>query len=89
LTIPGGLGAKETMALLLQLDPRAQAIISSGYGNDPIMANYEHYGFKGVIAKPYKILELSLVIENLLSKRKTPQRKKIIKSKTAVHSDSI
>lgn len=89
LTIPGGLGAKETMALLLQLDPRAQAIVSSGYGNDPIMANYEQYGFKGVIAKPYKVLELSLVLDNFLSKNKTSPRKKIIKSKTAVHSDSL
>jgi PAS domain S-box-containing protein len=72
LTIPGGLGGKETMELLLQLDPYVQAIVSSGYGDDPIMANYKESGFNSVIAKPYKISELSQVLNNLLSKKKAP-----------------
>jgi two-component system cell cycle sensor histidine kinase/response regulator CckA len=70
LTIPNGLGGKDTMELLLQLDPQVQAIVSSGYGDDPIMANYKKFGFKSVIAKPYKISELGQVLDNLLSKKK-------------------
>ncbi len=69
LTIPGGLGGKETMQLLRQLDPQVRAIVSSGYGDDPIMANYQKYGFQSVIAKPYKISELSLVLHNLFNQR--------------------
>lgn len=72
LTIPGGLGGKETLELLLQLDPQVQAIVSSGYGNDPIMANYEKFGFTSVIAKPYKITDLSVILHQVLSKKKTP-----------------
>jgi two-component system cell cycle sensor histidine kinase/response regulator CckA len=64
LTIPNGLGGKETMAWLLKLDPQAKAIVSSGYSDDPIMANFHQYGFAGVIAKPYKISELGKVLKN-------------------------
>jgi len=30
-----------------------KALVSSGYSNDPIMANFEANGFCGVGAKPY------------------------------------
>ncbi len=66
LTIPGGMGGKETIGQLLKMDPRARAIVSSGYSNDPVMANHEDYGFVGVVPKPYKIEELSLVVKNAI-----------------------
>jgi two-component system, cell cycle sensor histidine kinase and response regulator CckA len=72
LTIPNGLGGKETLGLLLQLDPQIKGVVSSGYGDDPIMANYRQFGFKSFIAKPYKISELSLVLHNILAKNSTP-----------------
>ena len=68
LTIQGGMGGKETIRQLKEIDPAVKAIVSSGYSNDPIMANYKEYGFNGVIAKPYKMKELSLVLHNILSK---------------------
>jgi DNA-binding NtrC family response regulator len=86
LTIPNGLGGKETLELLLQLDPQIRAIVSSGYGDDPTMANYENYGFKSVIAKPYKISELSLVLHNVMSQKKT-LRPNIKKRKLSAGSD--
>lgn len=66
LTVPGGMGGKDTIASLLELDPQVQAIVSSGYSNDPIMANYPQYGFKGVVAKPYTMEELSAVLQRVL-----------------------
>ncbi|MBN2158409.1 MAG: PAS domain S-box protein [Spirochaetes bacterium] len=66
LTIPGGMGGKKTIELLTALDPGVKAIVSSGYSNDLIMANYTDYGFKGVIAKPYRIEELGKVIKQVL-----------------------
>lgn len=58
LTIPGGMGGKEAAQQILALDPQAFLIVSSGYSNDPIMANYREYGFSRAVAKPYKIHEL-------------------------------
>ena len=68
LTIPGGMGGKEATQELLKIDPEVCAIVSSGYSNDTIMANYKKFGFKGVIAKPYKIEELTGLFRQILSK---------------------
>lgn len=66
LTVPGGMGGKETIGHLLKIDPFARAIVSSGYSNDPVMADYQNFGFVGVVPKPYKIEELSLVVKNAM-----------------------
>ncbi len=66
LTIPGGLGGKETAQQILAFDPQACMIVSSGYSNDPIMSDYSKYGFKGAVAKPYKITELGQLLNSLL-----------------------
>lgn len=66
LTIPAGMGGKETIKKLLEIDPHIKALVSSGYSNDPIMADYQHYGFKGVITKPYNARELSNSLQQLL-----------------------
>jgi CheY-like chemotaxis protein len=66
LTIPGGMGGKETMKELLIIDPHAKVIVSSGYSSDPIMSDYKQYGFRDVIAKPYRIEELEEVIERVI-----------------------
>lgn len=66
LTIPGGLGGKETIRRLLELDPTVKAVVSSGYSNDPVLSDYRHYGFKGVIVKPYEISELRKTLSRLL-----------------------
>jgi PAS domain S-box-containing protein len=59
LTISGGMGGKDAMKHILEFDPEVKAIVSSGYCNDSIMANFKQYGFRGVITKPFKIEELS------------------------------
>ena len=61
LTIPGGIGGKEA------LDPDVRAIVSSGYAEDPVMANPAAYGFKGTAAKPYAQSELREVVARVLA----------------------
>ena len=68
LTIPGGMGGKEAIAKLHEIDPRAKAIVSSGYANDPVMANCQEYGFLAVIHKPFQIRELDDMIVSALAK---------------------
>jgi len=67
LTIPGGMGGKEAIGKLLEVDPWVKAIVSSGYSNDPIMSEYRKYGFRGVATKPYKIEELSKILHEVIS----------------------
>ncbi|MCK4907107.1 MAG: response regulator, partial [Spirochaetes bacterium] len=67
LTIPGKMGGKKAVKKLLEIDPSARVIVSSGYSNDPIMANYKQYGFKGFITKPYKIEELSEILHEVIT----------------------
>jgi CheY-like chemotaxis protein len=67
LTGPGGMGGKEATRKLLELDPGAKVIVSSGYGNDPIMAEYAQYGFSGVVSKPFKIETLSSVLHGVIT----------------------
>jgi two-component system, cell cycle sensor histidine kinase and response regulator CckA len=43
-----------------------KALVSSGYSEDSVMAAPERYGFSGVIAKPFRIGELSKVLSKVL-----------------------
>ncbi|HWQ74084.1 MAG TPA: PAS domain S-box protein [Syntrophomonas sp.] len=67
LTVPGQMGGRDAVKELLKIDPQARVIVSSGYFNDPIMADYEEWGFKGVIPKPYGVKELSETIAGVIS----------------------
>jgi PAS domain S-box-containing protein len=66
LTVPGGMGGKDTISKLRQIDPDVKAIVSSGYSNDPIMADFEKYGFRAVLPKPFQIEQLSDALRVLL-----------------------
>jgi PAS domain S-box-containing protein len=69
LTIPGAMGGKEAMDLLLEIDQNARGIVSSGYNIDPILAAYRDYGFSGVVAKPFTVKELAEVLQAVLRPR--------------------
>ena len=67
LTIPGGIGGKEAIATLRQIDPKIRAIVSSGYSSDLAMSDFRKHGFRGMVAKPYDITELATVIRSVLA----------------------
>ncbi len=66
LTVAGGMGGSEASRILLTINPAAKILVSSGYANDPVMANYEKYGFCGIVPKPYKIHEMSKKLREIL-----------------------
>jgi len=65
LTIKGGMGGEQTIRELLKIDPDVKAIVSSGYFNDPVMSDFEKYGFMGALSKPYEKKALKEVLERL------------------------
>jgi PAS domain S-box-containing protein len=68
LTIKGGMGGVETLGRLRDIEPSVRAVVSSGYSNDPIMADFRAHGFVGVLIKPYRIGNLAEVVEAVLTK---------------------
>ncbi|MEQ1918991.1 MAG: ATP-binding protein, partial [Elusimicrobiota bacterium] len=69
LTIPGGMGGKETIGQLLLLDPQAKVIVSSGYSNDPVVSDYSAHGFREVMLKPYVLEDVSEAMRRVLIKK--------------------
>jgi len=67
LTIPGGLGGKDTIKKLLTIDPDIRVVVASGYSNDPVMANYKKYGFKAMATKPYTVEKIESILFQALS----------------------
>jgi PAS domain S-box-containing protein len=68
LTVPGGMGGREAMERLIEIDPTVTAIVSSGYSNDPVMANYREYGFQAVLTKPYQLHDLEQVVRRVVAR---------------------
>lgn len=66
LTVPGGMGGMKATEKLLEIDPQAKVIVSSGYANDPVMSNFTEYGFKAALSKPFRMQELLSTIEEVL-----------------------
>ncbi len=66
LTVPGGFGGLEVLNHLRLLDPEVSAVVSSGYANAPIMADYARHGFRDILAKPYRLADLATVLERVV-----------------------
>src|SRR5882724_11859570 len=66
LTLPGGMGGRDALKLLLEIDPAVNAIVSSGYAMDATMSHYQDFGFRGVITKPYEAAELGRTVREVI-----------------------
>jgi len=70
LTVPSGMGGKEAISKLLEIDPEVKAVVSSGYSNDPVLSNFQEYGFKGMMPKTFELLSLGKVLHEVLQGEK-------------------
>ena len=75
LTVPGGLGGREALLEIRKIDPDVRAIVSSGYANDPVMADYSAHGFDYYVSKPFKMNELSVAIRAVAEQMEKQPRK--------------
>jgi signal transduction histidine kinase/ActR/RegA family two-component response regulator len=69
LTVPGGMGGRETLARIRELDSNVPAIVSSGYSNDPVLADFARHGFQATVPKPYEVSQLMETVKRLLARR--------------------
>jgi PAS domain S-box-containing protein len=69
LTVKTGMGGEEAAREIKQIEPEASIIVTSGYSTDSIMADFERYGFCGVIVKPYKIKDLGKLMRQVIPAR--------------------
>jgi len=65
LTIPGGMGGAEAARQILARDPGARLVVSSGYSNDPVMAQFARHGFRACLMKPYSPAEVSRLLNRI------------------------
>ncbi len=72
LTVVGGLGGRETLARLRQIDPEVVAVVTSGYSNNPVLANFAAEGFRGILEKPYRAEQFARVLRSVLAPRQQP-----------------
>ncbi|MCP3980306.1 MAG: response regulator [bacterium] len=71
LTVRGGMGGRETIARLIEMDTEVRAIVISGYSHDPVMANYREFGFSGRLAKPFGVDALAQLVSEVIVRAKT------------------
>ncbi len=67
LTIRGGMGGKEAVKKILEIDPNAKVIVASGYSMDSVLASSDKFGFKGRLSKPFSLEELNKVLSQVLT----------------------
>ena len=68
LTIPGGMGGKETIQEIRNKGYSTKAIVSSGYSSGPVLSHYEDYGFNALLSKPFTFQDLENVINTIFPK---------------------
>jgi CheY-like chemotaxis protein len=66
LTVPGGMGGLEAARLLLARCPDLRLVVSSGYTDDPVLADPARFGFRAGVAKPWRVADLARTLRRVL-----------------------
>lgn len=64
--VPGGMGGKETIKKLLEINPYVKVIMSSGYSAGTVISDFTKFGFISCLPKPYVIHEMARVMYKTL-----------------------
>ncbi len=72
LTVRSGEGGRDVVGPLRQLLPRVPIVASSGYSDDPIMADPKQFGFTASLGKPFLLSDLSGLLAELTAAAALP-----------------
>ena len=67
LIVREGMGGKEAVRHITDVDPDTFVILASGYSSDPVMSNFQRYGFDAALEKPYRMTDLEKVLSKITS----------------------
>jgi CheY-like chemotaxis protein len=67
LTVIGGMGGEECFGELQKIDPDVRAIVATGYDNADTRQRFLAKGFRGFLAKPYRVPELGKALKDILT----------------------
>jgi CheY-like chemotaxis protein len=76
LTVPGGMGGQDAALRLREIDPSATLIVSSGYSEAPVLAEFRRYGSDSALRKPWTAAEPTETVRQAIGTegRDTPRR---------------
>ncbi len=66
LSVPGGLGGMEATKKILEIDPSAKVIVSSGHTGAYEVKDYRAHGFAGAVMKPYDLDGLKQTLDEVI-----------------------
>jgi len=66
LTVPGGLGGREAVKEIREINPSVPVFVASGYADDPAISEPVKYGFNDSMPKPFSISKLSEMLKKNL-----------------------
>jgi signal transduction histidine kinase/CheY-like chemotaxis protein len=66
LTISGGMGGKEAVKHLKNIDPSAKVVLSTGYSSDIAGMDFIEAGFDAMLPKPYTFEEMKKAVEDVI-----------------------
>jgi len=66
LTVRHGMGGQLTMERMLKEYPSVNAIIASGYVDEPVIEHYKDYGFRGALKKPFSFEEFEEMVKKVI-----------------------
>lgn len=67
LTVRGGMGGRDAIQKLIEIDPDVNGIVNSGHSDDPVMTYFKKYDFCSAIAKPFSMPELSVILDKVIT----------------------
>lgn len=72
--IPNGMGGKEVVRKLRDVDPEVKAVVMSGDSTEPALLNCKEYGFIAALPKPFTLGELIHVMHRVIASVKSAFR---------------
>jgi YesN/AraC family two-component response regulator len=63
------MNGQEAASKILEIKENAYLVVTSGYSSDDVISNYQEYGFKDYLSKPFSLVNITSILDNFLKVR--------------------